>query len=302
MTRTPAAPELLTGLVDDAGLFPPTALSMTDAVSRHRADAATGSPVLSHRFLCPVSRLDELRGYLEPGETFHLGLIADAGADGLRAAVGTIRGDERLEQAMVEFPLRATGEGEPSAAAHAAVTAVDEAGVAESVPLFLEPVTLSDVDELAPAVAARASTRQVGLKFRCGGVTAGAFPGTEELAQAVVTAARAGVMIKATAGLHHAVRYTDPDTGFDHHGYLNLVLAVSGAVAGSQVDAVADTLRSRDTPGLARQARSMAPRAAGATRRALAAYGSCSTAVPVTEAAELGLVGQDDERERLRVT
>ncbi|SNR49392.1 hypothetical protein SAMN06265360_107158 [Haloechinothrix alba] len=160
----------------------------------------------------------------------------------------------------------------------------------------------SDVDGLVAAGAARPSTRQVGLKFRCGGATAGAFPGAGELARAVVAAARAGVTIKATAGLHHAVRYTDPDTGFDHHGYLNLVLAVARAVAGSQVDAVADTLRSRDTPELARQARSMTSRAAGVTRRALAGFGSCSTAVPVTEAAELGLVRQDDERERLRVT
>ncbi|MBA0126635.1 hypothetical protein H0B56_13870 [Haloechinothrix sp. YIM 98757] len=302
MTQAPSAPELLAGLVDDAGLFPPTALNMADAVSRHRADAAAGSPVLSHRFLCPASRVDELRGHLEPGDTFHLGLIADTGADGLRSAVGAITGDERLEQAMVEFPLRVTGEEEPRAAARAAVAAVEDAGVAEDLPVYLEPVALSDVDELVAAVAGRAGTWQVGLKFRCGGATAGAFPGPEELARAVVSAARAGVTIKTTAGLHHAVRYTDPDTGFDHHGYLNLVLAVARAVAGSQAGAVADTLRSRDTPELARQARSMTSRAAGATRRALASYGSCSTAVPVTEAAELGLAGQHDERERLRVT
>jgi hypothetical protein len=48
---------LLDRLVDDAGLFPPTSLSMPDALARHRA---VSSPMLSGRFLVPGDRLDEL--------------------------------------------------------------------------------------------------------------------------------------------------------------------------------------------------------------------------------------------------
>src|SRR5690606_33764972 len=55
---------LMTGLVDDAGLFPPTSLAMADALARHRRDQAAGSPVLTHRFLCPASRITELRSGL----------------------------------------------------------------------------------------------------------------------------------------------------------------------------------------------------------------------------------------------
>ena len=38
------------------------------------------------------------------------------------------------------------------------------------------------------------------------------------------------VPFKCTAGLHHAVRYTDPTTGFRHHGVLNILVATARAV------------------------------------------------------------------------
>ena len=46
---------LLSALVDDAGLFPPESLPMAAALARHRADEEAGHPMLSHRFLCPCS-------------------------------------------------------------------------------------------------------------------------------------------------------------------------------------------------------------------------------------------------------
>ena len=42
---------LFHGLVDDAGLFPPTSLSMTEAIERYQGTLAAASPVLTHRFL-----------------------------------------------------------------------------------------------------------------------------------------------------------------------------------------------------------------------------------------------------------
>ena len=53
---------LLLGLVDDAGLFPPTQLSMADALARHRE---VQHPMLSGRFLVPGDRLDELSQHLD---------------------------------------------------------------------------------------------------------------------------------------------------------------------------------------------------------------------------------------------
>ena len=51
---------LLAGLVDDAGLFPPSSLPMADALERHRR---SHHPMLSGCFLCPGDRVDELRDW-----------------------------------------------------------------------------------------------------------------------------------------------------------------------------------------------------------------------------------------------
>lgn len=65
---------LLTGLVDDAGLFPPSWLPMADALARHRTSK---HPMLSGRFLCPGDRVDEMLDELGDGEKIEVHLIGD---------------------------------------------------------------------------------------------------------------------------------------------------------------------------------------------------------------------------------
>jgi hypothetical protein len=60
---------LLRGLVDDAGLFPPSWLPMDEALARHRASQ---HPMLSGRFLCPGDRVEELLAKLDGPLEVHL--------------------------------------------------------------------------------------------------------------------------------------------------------------------------------------------------------------------------------------
>lgn len=60
---------LLAGLVDDAGLFPPSWLPMDEALARHRA---TQHPMLSGAFLCPGDRVEELLEALDGPIDVHL--------------------------------------------------------------------------------------------------------------------------------------------------------------------------------------------------------------------------------------
>lgn len=259
----PASP-LFDRLVDDAGLFPPTSLPMEAALARHQEARAAGHPVLTHRFLCPASRLDELRNELraELGRPIAIGLILDTGDP---AAVTTALADPLLAVAMVEVPPGGPVEGLPL-----------------GVPAYLE-VARGDLEAIG-WIAARPG---LGAKVRCGGVQADLFPTVEELAAFIRACVVADLPFKATAGLHHAVRYTDPETGFTHHGFLNLLLAVAAALSKGEVEEV---LAATDADALADAAKAMDHDTARAVRRLLVAYGSCSISTPLEDLVELGLL------------
>ncbi len=157
------------------------------------------------------------------------------------------------------------------------------------VPVFLEPAAPAGVDALLTALAGAPAT---GAKLRCGGVRADLFPTTAEVAHFVWACARARVPFKATAGLHHAVRHRDPDTGFTHHGCLNLLLAAARAAtadpaAPAAPACVPQALRMTAPEALAGELAALPVSAADAARTLLVSYGSCSTRTPVSEAATL---------------
>jgi hypothetical protein len=94
------------------------------------------------------------------------------------------------------------------------------------------------------------------------------------------------VSFKLTAGLHHAVRHTDPETGFIHHGFLNILVGTIEAVDGAEVADVAATLAATDPAPLVDALRGRLDR----TRELWVGFGSCSVREPVEDLARLGLL------------
>jgi hypothetical protein len=125
------------------------------------------------------------------------------------------------------------------------------------------------------------------LKLRCGGQAVETFPSVDQIADFLAVLAGSGTSFKATAGLHNAVRHTDPATGFRHHGFLNLLVATARALSGDDVRAA---LASEDGAALAAEAAGLSDDAARATRGVFASYGSCSLAEPVIDLENLGLL------------
>ncbi len=249
---------LLRDLVDDAGLFPPARLPMAAAVARHRADESFGHPMLTHRFLCPASRWDELVTCLGPDERLRVGLILDAAPP---AAA-----DPRCVVEQAEIAVR------PGA----------ELPSGQQWPVYVEPVRGPGWLDLVPELAVRG----LGAKVRCGGPTAEHFPSPAELVAFIRACLAAGVPFKATAGLHHALPYVDRGTGLRHYGYLNVLLAVARASADAPLrdlhEAVSD-------PQPVRKIKQLPADVVTRTRRLLVSYGSCSTDEPIADAVGLGL-------------
>jgi hypothetical protein len=127
-------------------------------------------------------------------------------------------------------------------------------------------------------------------KLRTGGTTAAAFPSEATVAGVVVDAVRLGAPMKFTAGLHHAVRFRDDDSGFEHHGFVNLLVAVHSALRGHGPREVAAVLARRDGSDLADEVWSWSDEDVAGVRRAFVSFGCCGVEDPITDLVALGLV------------
>jgi hypothetical protein len=157
------------------------------------------------------------------------------------------------------------------------------------------------LDRLEATVEVVADLRARGvaalLKYRTGGLVADAFPSAADLATVVAAAVRRDVPVKFTAGLHHAVRYRDEETGFEHHGFLNVMWAVVMTQEGVPISRVVEILEERD-PDLVRQVvASWSTSDLSAARATFASFGCCGVTDPVHDLVELGLLAGGDSPE-----
>ena len=136
------------------------------------------------------------------------------------------------------------------------------------------------------AAADEVAAAELRLKFRTGGLEASAFPAAHALARWIDAALDRETPFKCTAGLHNAVRHTGED-GFEHHGFLNVLVATRLLFDGASVDEAVVVLEQRESAALVEAARELD--LAGA-RRWFTSFGSCSVAEPLADLRELGLL------------
>ncbi|PXY32744.1 hypothetical protein BAY60_05540 [Prauserella muralis] len=231
-------------------------------------------------FLCQASRLPEMITELikiRPKQPLPMSLIIDTGLGGVPKAISIVESrNELLDLRMVEMPA----------------------------PSDVDEVWLERVSEFVPEDVVRVVEPRRGVgwldgvrkviehgswpKIRCGGLSKENFPSVDEVADFLsVVSSATGASFKATNSLHRAVRHTDPDTGFEHHGFLNLLVASARCLAGGDVRAA---LSSTDGAALAAEARGLSAPAAKAVRSLFASYASATFDEPIADLEGLGLL------------
>jgi hypothetical protein len=243
-------------LFDDAGLFPPAAHSMADALALHdRARTGPFAAVVGP-FLVPAARLGELDACVAGGAPRppELSLVVAPGEPSWR------RVELRSGVVQLEAPLTMR--------------------LPEDAARLVRYVELSprgDIDGAVDTVA-RAGAR---VKVRCGGLTPDAVPSPQRLAEVLAACAKRRVLLKATAGLHHPFR--SHATG--QHGFLNLLAAASAAMAGEAPDGLAALLDLEVDA-----ADDVLLRLDRTSRALVASIGSCSIDEPLEDLLALGLL------------
>ena len=291
---TSAATALLDSLIDDAAIFPPGNAPLPDAVSAHQRHRRSWyAPVVGPLLVSDV-RLAELSRLLSQDDAYAAEplpcvVVVTGGAGSLGPVLARADGDLHLDLRGVEIALR--DEDDLARNARRVGTALGSS-VPDDVAVSIElprPAGGSAWSAAADVVAEYGHR----LKLRTGGETAQAHPDPVELATAITAAIDREVAFKCTAGLHHAVRNTDPSTGFEQHGFLNVLLATRAVLGGADDDDVTRVLAERDHGAIAAACTDLPEEEAARLRRWFVSFGSCSIDEPVADLVEFGLLTRD---------
>jgi hypothetical protein len=278
-------PSYVRDLVDDAAIFPPGNAPLDEAVAAHRQHRASSYAGMVGPFVVSDARLPELGKLLQ--EPLEVIVVVTGGAGAIAPAITWASRTEGVALAGVEVAMRESDAGDLAPNARRIITAVDQLGL--DVPVSVEVPRLYGAEPSASWLGALDELAAVDhrVKLRTGGLAEDAFPSPHELATCIVSALDRELRFKCTAGLHHAVRHTDPQTGFDHHGFLNVLLATRASLDGAGVDDVAAVLEQRHGAALTRD---LDADALTSARRWFTSFGSCSVLDPLDDLTTLGLV------------
>jgi hypothetical protein len=315
----PSVAAFIDRLIDYAGLFPPARLPMDQAVSVFSAARQGPYGEILARFICPAGRLADFEqaaaGCLRAERGgWQVSALAQGGTDRASfelslnddlAAVSRFPQSPELACRVDAIEMRLPERADPAQLIDAAVSALAATTLR---PFFEIPWSAGGnfLEEALRAIqrsAARfpAGQSAPGAKIRTGGVTADQVPGCDRVAEFIAACRRHGVAMKATAGLHHAVRAPDEQVGATQHGFLNVfTAAVAACVHGAGEDTLIEILACPDAQefrfddqamnwrGLRLEARQIEQ----ARRQFAVSYGSCSLDEPIDDLCRLGLLSR----------
>ena len=271
-------PPLFAGLVDDASTLAPGVTAVTEALAAHAQHAAAWYRDLLGSFLIPAS----LIGRDVPSAGRPVGVVNDAAVAALPAVVSKLR-MAGTTVGHVEVAVARRGEDpQPGIAALRRFAADDE-----DLDVYAEiPLSWGLLAALDTVAEARGGGQRIAPKFRVGGLAAELFPTPVELAAVICACRDRELPFKLAAGSRHALRHTDPETGFTHHGFLNVLVASLLAAGGGEVADVAEVLAATHPLPLVEPAREARDR----SRPLWVGFGVANVVEPLTELIRLGLI------------
>ncbi len=264
--RLPGVPEnqqlqamqnLMSGLIDYAGLFPPSQLPLAEAITNYARFRGGQDAWMLSRFIIPATMLADLDVHADlfkynPPFRFAVTFKGDENYDqflkNLAGTVALIKSFEEKygDQVSVEMiegrlPVAADGSHNPETlnTFFARTDQVIISTLNHPLKFFFEipwniqfsndiNSTYNDLfDHAASAIRrhneyADESRCQLGFKLRCGGVDPNEVPSPEIVASALSHVIRTDIPFKATAGLHHPIRRYHQEFGGFMHGFLNV--------------------------------------------------------------------------------
>lgn len=233
------------GLIDYAGLFPPSGLDMKPAFENFLSYRNSADAAMLSAFVIPAARLSGLDGFTSEIKSYkhkpvHFSILAGGGetASDCLSAV-----EKAMEQIHRFYELHSSGvqaavmeirlpnplpEKNELSELLTKIRSLTNSHIPNAVDIFFEPVRDENWNQYTETLTGLLAelkddnSGKTGFKLRCGGVEAHMFPTIEQAARALHLCVSRDVAFKATAGLHHPVRHFNDGVNCRMHGFLNV--------------------------------------------------------------------------------
>lgn len=228
-------------LIDYAGLFPPSNLSLDVAIKNYADYINSEDSWMLGPFIIPITKINELPTYADlfsKEKPLKLSVVGRR-SESENECMAQLKED--LEQIhnfrnqyhhwssveVLEMPLP------PVVPTQDLLEEVSEGAKKLGVKAFCE-VPLPNHDDWKKHVCHTLNEMEafnlvhespLGIKLRTGGIKAEMFPSTEQVAFVIASCRDRHLPIKFTAGLHHPIRMYREEVQTKMHGFLNIFLA-----------------------------------------------------------------------------
>lgn len=289
---------LLSEIIDYAGLFPPSQVSMAEAVLNYATYKNSNYGWMLGRFVVPVSRLDEFiesAGEMvsrDENGAWHLAVVA---GDDINDTIQRLTDFNRtygpgVVADVLEVKANTSSKIENTVAA-----------LPEGITAYFEISTGEAFAELVATLSIKGQR----AKIRTGGVERESFPTSKQIIRFVRTCMAANVPFKATAGLHHPIRCFKPLTYEENsaegtmHGFLNVLLMTAFARESFRVSLLEEVMEEEfeevfeftDRGVSWRDIHTLSNAHLGWLRqKGMQSFGSCSFDEPVSDLQKLGIL------------
>jgi len=298
-----AIKNLVSEIVDYAGLFPPAKLPLDDVIDNYEQYLGGDFAWMLSRLVLPIAKAADLDANQTFADSNHQWRIS-----ALIPPVSETEAFDTAIKTIVEFNQRHAGTGKAKIdnveVRTPTVELVTETSskIPDDVVAFLEVPHLTDSTAHIAAIAA-SNKPNLFAKIRTGGLTAELIPDAKDVARFIATCAKQDVGMKATAGLHHPIRgdyrltYDENADQGTMFGFLNVFIAAAFAFDGEHdVEFLTKVLQEQDVAkfentegGISFAGKTVAKEQLKTIRDTkLATFGSCSFTEPTSELAALG--------------
>lgn len=231
----------LNQLIDYAGIFPPTSLTLDEAIRNYASYQLDKDSWMLGPFIVQASRLDELDPYIilfsnerpltisavgtrtsNPTE-YYKGLLADL----KKIDLFLERHGQVVQITTLEMPLPPNIPDLNLLNITSKETMKRGLQTYCEIPAPLNPEWEETLHKSLDVIATHNSESPVtlGFKLRTGGVTANTFPTPRQVAMAIKGCRDRNLAMKFTAGLHHPIRMYREEIGAKMHGFINVFVA-----------------------------------------------------------------------------